>query len=206
MRTHVGTGPVPRYPSGRANVIGAGDSPGQRHPGTRPNALLPTGAGTLHRLRWSLSITRGATLPGGRESVLLRAWTTGGRCSSASTRARRARSPGQLTALPRPYSSGSTLTPLQHSFPPRRSRHGLAAAKRTSTGLAKDPHVHPFKEKDSPSAAEGRWSSNLLARDVDALCCPSTGRAGGAGCLVRPAARPALHSRGAAAGAGRGLW
>jgi hypothetical protein len=52
--------------------------------------------------------------------------------------------------------------------------------------------MHTDCEKDFP-ATEDPQSPKQLARDAGGLACPSTGRAGGAGCLVKPAARPALH-------------
>jgi hypothetical protein len=63
--------------------------------------------------------------------------------------------------------------------------------------------MHTDCEKDFP-ATEDPQSPNQPAREAGALACPSTGRAGGAGCLVRPAARPALHPQGVAAKVGVG--
>jgi hypothetical protein len=63
--------------------------------------------------------------------------------------------------------------------------------------------MHTGSEKDFP-ATEDPQSPNQPAREAGALACPSTGRAGGAGCLVRPAARPALHPQDVAAKAGVG--
>jgi hypothetical protein len=79
--------------------------------------------------------------------------------------------------------------------------HHVVTSMDVGRGLAKDLRMHADFENDSP-ATEDPQSPSQPARDEGALAHPSTGRTGGAGCLVRPAARPALHPKDVATKAG----